>query len=40
MFHVWGRGEVYSVFKWGNLRERDHLADKDVDCSTIFKRIS
>jgi hypothetical protein len=26
-----GRGEVYAEFWWGNLRERDHLEDPDVD---------
>ena len=26
-----GRGEVYTGFWWGNLRERDHLGDPDVD---------
>jgi len=26
-----GRGEVYTGFWWGNLRERDHLGDPGVD---------
>jgi len=26
-----GRGEVYTGFWWGNLRERDHLEDPGVD---------
>jgi hypothetical protein len=26
-----GIGEVHSGFWWGNLRERDHLEDLDVD---------
>jgi len=25
------RGEVYTGFWWGGLREGDHLGDKDVD---------
>jgi hypothetical protein len=24
---VWERGEMYTGFWWGNLRERDHLED-------------
>jgi hypothetical protein len=26
-----GRGEVHTGIWWGNLRERDHLGDPDVD---------
>ena len=26
-----GRGDAYTGFWWGNLRERDHLGDPDVD---------
>ena len=25
MYHVWGRGEVYTGFWWGNLREEFHI---------------
>jgi len=31
MWHVWGSGEVYTGFRWGNLRERHHLEDPGVD---------
>jgi len=31
------RGEVYTVFWWGNLRERDHLGDTGVDGRIIVK---
>jgi len=35
-----GRGEVYTGFWWGNLRERDHLEDPGVDgmIRWIFKK--
>jgi len=32
-----GRGEVYAVFCWGNLRERDHLGDPGVDGRVILR---
>ena len=31
MYHVRGRGEAYTGFWRGNLRERDHLEDPGVD---------
>jgi len=31
MWHVWGRGEAYTWFWWGNLKARDHLGDRGVD---------
>jgi len=37
--HVWGRGEVYTEFWWGNLRERDHLKDPGVDGKIILRWI-
>jgi hypothetical protein len=30
MWYVWGRGDAYTGFWWGNLRERDHLGDPSV----------
>jgi hypothetical protein len=36
---VWGRGEVYTGFWWGNLRERDHLGDLDVDGRIILRWV-
>jgi len=31
-----GRGEVYAEFWWGNVRERDHLKDTDVNGRIIL----
>jgi hypothetical protein len=39
MWQVWGRGEAYAGFWWGNLREKDHLGDPDVDGSIILRGI-
>jgi hypothetical protein len=33
------RGVAYTGFWWGNLRERDHLGDPDVDGKIILKWI-
>ena len=33
--HVWGRGEAYTRFWWGNLRVSDHLGDPDLDGKVI-----
>jgi hypothetical protein len=40
MWHVWGRGEVHSVFWYGNLRERTHLEDLGVDGRTILNNTN
>jgi hypothetical protein len=34
-----GGGEAYTGFWWGNLRERDHLGDPDVDGMVIFRWV-
>jgi hypothetical protein len=34
-----GRGDVYRGFWWGNLRERCHLEDPDVERRIILKWI-
>ena len=39
MWHVWGRGVVYTEFWWGYLRERDHLEDTVVDQGIIIRSI-
>ena len=36
MWHVWWREEVCTGFSWGNLRERDHWGDPDVDGRIIL----
>jgi len=33
---VWRRGEVYTGFLWGNLREREHFGDPGVDGRIIL----
>ena len=37
--HVWGRGEAYTRFWWGNLKERDHLGDPGADGRIILSWI-
>ena len=34
-----GKGEVQIGFWWGNLKERDHLEDPDIDGRTILRWI-
>jgi hypothetical protein len=34
-----GGGELYTGFWWGNLRERDHLQDADIDRRIILRWI-
>jgi len=34
-----GRGEVHTGFWWGNLKERDHLEDLDVNGKMLLRRI-
>ena len=37
MWRVWWRGEVCTGFWWGNLRERDHWGNPDVDERIILR---
>jgi len=39
MKHVWERGEAYTGFWWGNLREREHLEDPGADGSITLRWI-
>ena len=39
MWRVWERGEAYTGFWWGNLKERDHKGDPGVDESIILRWI-
>jgi len=34
-----GRGEAYIEFWWGNLRERDHLGEPDLNGRIILRWI-
>ena len=36
MQHTWGRGEIYTGFWWGNLREGDHFEDPVADGRIIL----
>jgi hypothetical protein len=33
------KGDVYTVFWWGNLRERYHLGDPNVDGRIILRWV-
>jgi len=35
----WRRGEVFTGFWWGNLREIDHLEDPGIDVGIILRWI-
>jgi len=39
MWSIWGRRELCTRFWWGNLRERDHWGDTDLDGKIILRRI-
>jgi hypothetical protein len=39
MWHVWETGDVHKGFWCGNLRERGHLEDMDVDGKLIINWI-
>jgi hypothetical protein len=39
MWRIRGRGEVCTGFWWGNLRERNHWGDPDVDERIILRWI-
>jgi hypothetical protein len=39
MWRVWGRGESYTGYWWGNLRETDHLGDPGIDGRVILRWI-
>jgi len=36
---TYGGGEAYTGFWWGNLRERDHLVESDIDERIILRWI-
>jgi len=36
-WRIWERGEAYTEFWWGNLKERDRLGDPGVDERIILR---
>jgi hypothetical protein len=36
---VWRRGEAYTGFRWGNLRETTHFEDPGIDGRKILRWI-
>ena len=40
MWRLWGRDEGGIGFWWGNLRQRDHWGDPDVDGRIILNGFS
>ena len=39
-WHIWGTGEMLRGFRWGDMRERDHLEDLSIDGRIILILIS
>ena len=39
MEHVWRKGELCTRFWWGNLRDRAHWGDQEVDGRIISRWI-
>ena len=37
MWHVWGSKNLHIEFRYGNLKERDHLESLERDWSIILK---
>jgi len=39
MYHIWGRGEEFTGFWWGNLRERDYFGHPGIDGTIVLRWI-
>jgi len=39
-YNIWGRGEVHTMFQWGNMRGRDHLREPGINGSVVLKLSS
>jgi hypothetical protein len=39
MWRVWGRGEAYTGFWWGNMKKRERVGDPGTDGRIILRRI-
>jgi hypothetical protein len=37
LLYIWGKGEGCTGFWWGNLKERVHLGDPDVDGRIVLR---
>jgi hypothetical protein len=40
MWHVWGRSEMNTGFRWGILKEKDCVENLEVDGRIILRGIS
>jgi hypothetical protein len=39
MWNVWGKGDVHTGFWWGDLMEKYHLEDPNVDGKITLKLV-
>jgi hypothetical protein len=39
MWHVWGAGAAHTGFRWGDLRERDHLEEPEYNIKLHHQEV-